>query len=195
MDVRQDTTASDRGLNELIELVVSTNSQQQVTRVDTLHVHILSGVTSKLEQLGSQVLKDGGAVHGCSGSNATSSVRALLQETVDTSDGELIIANKPSVNVQRRKMNRQPRHRENAERTQRECANEAEARNSTTSQFQYTIRVKKAQKQSVTCQGNHRHHPMRGKRARIRPGGRVEEVFELPKTCSCSKGRKVSERT
>lgn len=89
VDVGQDTSTSDGGLDELIELIVGTDGEKQVTRVDTLNVHILGGVTSKLEQLGSQVLKDGSGVDGSSSSDTASGVGTLLQETMDTSDGEL----------------------------------------------------------------------------------------------------------
>lgn len=89
MDVGQDTSTGDGSLDELIKLVIGTDGEEQVARVDTLNVHILGGVSGKLEQLGSQVLEDGSRVNGSGGSNAASSVRALLQETVDTSDGEL----------------------------------------------------------------------------------------------------------
>ena len=89
MNVGQYTSSSNGGLDELIELVVGTNGKQQVAGVDTLHVHILRGVTGKLQQFGSQVLEDGSAVDGGGGSNTTSGVRAFLQETVDTTDREL----------------------------------------------------------------------------------------------------------
>jgi hypothetical protein len=89
VDVGQDTSTSDGGLNELIQFVVGADGEQQVTGVDTLHTHILSGVTSQLQQLGSQILQNSSAVHSSSGSDTTAGVGALLQETMDTSDGEL----------------------------------------------------------------------------------------------------------
>ena len=49
---------------------------------------ITSGVTSQLENLSSQVLEDGSEVDGGT-STDTLSVVALLQETMDTADGEL----------------------------------------------------------------------------------------------------------
>lgn len=89
VDVGQDTSAGDGGLDELIEFVISTNSQKQVTRIDTLDVHVLGGVSSELQQFGGQVLQDGSAVDGGGSSNTTSSMGSLLQETVDTTDREL----------------------------------------------------------------------------------------------------------
>lgn len=46
-------------------------------------------LTSKLQNLGGQVLKNGGAVHGSGGTDSAIVGGPLLQETVDTTDGEL----------------------------------------------------------------------------------------------------------
>lgn len=89
VDVGQDTSTSDGGLDELIEFIVGTDGEKQVARVDTLDVHVLGSIAGQLEQLGSQVLQDGSAVDGSGGSDTASSVGALLQETVDTTDREL----------------------------------------------------------------------------------------------------------
>lgn len=94
MDVGQDTSSGDGSLDELIKLVIGTDGKKQMAGVDTLNVHILGGVSGKLEQLGGQVLEDGSRVNGGGGSDTASSVGALLQETMDTSDGELFIVKK-----------------------------------------------------------------------------------------------------
>lgn len=59
-----------------------------MTRDDTRLLVVASGVASKLEDLSSQVLEDGGEVDGGTGTDALSVV-APLEVTVDTADGEL----------------------------------------------------------------------------------------------------------
>ena len=51
VDVRDHTTTSDGGLDEGVQLLISTNGELKVTRCDTLHFEILGGVTSQLEHL------------------------------------------------------------------------------------------------------------------------------------------------
>lgn len=46
-------------------------------------------LTCKLQNLGGQVLENGGAVHGSGGTDSAIVGGPLLQETVDTTDGEL----------------------------------------------------------------------------------------------------------
>jgi hypothetical protein len=64
-----------------------TDGELQVTRDDTGLLVVAGGVTSQLEDLGSQVLEDGGEVDGGTGTD-TLSIVALPQQTVDTTDGE-----------------------------------------------------------------------------------------------------------
>jgi len=49
VDVRDDTTTSDGGLDECVELLVTTNGEQQVPGSDTLHLQVLASVTGELE--------------------------------------------------------------------------------------------------------------------------------------------------
>lgn len=88
VDVGQDTTLSDGDVTEqLVQLLVVADSELQVTGDDTGLLVVASGVTSQLEDFGSQVLEDGSEVDGSTGTN-TLSVVAFPQKTVDTSDGE-----------------------------------------------------------------------------------------------------------
>lgn len=89
VNVRDHTTTGNGGVDEGVELLVSADSELEMARRDTLDLEILGGVTSKLENLGGEVLKDGSTVDGSSGSNTTVGLDALLQESVDTTDGEL----------------------------------------------------------------------------------------------------------
>ena len=62
MDVRDNTTTSNGGLNESVELLVSADSKLHVTGSDSLGLEILAGVACEFEDLSSQVLKDGSSV-------------------------------------------------------------------------------------------------------------------------------------
>ena len=55
----------------------------QVPGSDPLDLEILGGISSQLEDLGSEILEDGGAVDGSGGSNTTCGETAALQVTVD----------------------------------------------------------------------------------------------------------------
>lgn len=52
VDVRDDTTAGDRRLDQTVQLLVSADGELQVTRRDTLHLQILGRVAGQLENLG-----------------------------------------------------------------------------------------------------------------------------------------------
>ena len=55
----------------------------QVSGSDSLDLEILGGISCQLEDLGCEVLQDGGAVDGGRGSNTTCGETATLQVTVD----------------------------------------------------------------------------------------------------------------
>jgi hypothetical protein len=56
VDVRDDTAAGDRGLDERVQLLVTANGELQVAGGDALHLQILRGVAGQLEHLGGEVL-------------------------------------------------------------------------------------------------------------------------------------------
>lgn len=89
VDVGNDTTASNGGLDEGIKLLITTNGEQQVPGCDTLHLQVLAGVTGELEHFGAKVLHDGRGVDGSSGTDTLLGVDTVLEETVDTTDREL----------------------------------------------------------------------------------------------------------
>lgn len=89
MDVGKNTTTSDSRADQRVELLVTTNSKLQVTRRDTLDTQVLGGVTGEFENLGGEVLEDGGGVDGSLGSDTHVVLGAGLEVTVDTTDGEL----------------------------------------------------------------------------------------------------------
>jgi len=46
VDVRQDTTESDRGADEGVELLVTTDGELEMSRRDTLDLQVLGGILS-----------------------------------------------------------------------------------------------------------------------------------------------------
>ena len=69
VDVGDDSTASDGGLDQSVQLLVSPDGELEMSGGDSLHLQVLTGVTGQLEDLSSEVLQDGGAVDGSGGSN------------------------------------------------------------------------------------------------------------------------------
>ena len=84
-----DSTTSDGGLDEGVELLVTTDGELQVTRCDALDLEVLGGVARKLEHLGGEVLQDGSRVDGGGGADAALGGDGVLQEAVDAADREL----------------------------------------------------------------------------------------------------------
>jgi hypothetical protein len=89
VDVGDNTTTGNGGLDEGVELLISTDGKQQVTRGDTLHLEVLARVTGKLKHLSSEVLHDSGRVDSGRGSNALVRMHTGLEESVDTTHREL----------------------------------------------------------------------------------------------------------
>lgn len=58
MDVGYNTTTSDGRLNERVELFIATNSKLQVARGDAFDLEVFAGISSKFENLCSEVLKN-----------------------------------------------------------------------------------------------------------------------------------------
>ena len=89
VDVGEDTTSGDRGVGEQsVQLIVVADGQLDVSWDNAGLLVVLSGVASELEDLSSEVLKDGSEVHGGTCTNALS-IAAVLEETGDSADWEL----------------------------------------------------------------------------------------------------------
>lgn len=58
MDVGDNTTTSDGRLNERVEFFITTNSKLQVARGDAFDLEVFAGISSKFENLSSEVLKN-----------------------------------------------------------------------------------------------------------------------------------------
>ena len=89
MNVGQDTSRSNRDSSqELVELLVVLHGKSNVTRCDTGLLVVTGGVASELENLGTEILENGGEVHRGTGTHA-GGVLALTKVTPDTTDGKL----------------------------------------------------------------------------------------------------------
>jgi len=58
VDVWDDTTTGDGGLNEGIKLLVTADSKLQVAGSDALNFEVLAGIACKLKHLSGEVLKN-----------------------------------------------------------------------------------------------------------------------------------------
>ena len=88
MDVGQNTTLGNGDVSEqLVQLLVVADGELEVTGDDTGLLVVTSGVAGQLEDLGSQVLQNGGEVDRGT-STDTLGVVALAEKTVDTTNWE-----------------------------------------------------------------------------------------------------------
>lgn len=89
LDVRQNTTLGDRNAGQkLVQLLVVTDGQLEVTRNDSRLLVVTSGVTGQLEHFSGQVFHDGRQVDRGAGTDSFGVV-TLAQQTVNSADGEL----------------------------------------------------------------------------------------------------------
>lgn len=89
VNVRNDTTTGNGGLDERVQFFVSSNSQLQVTWSNTLYLQILRRVAGQFKHFGGQIFKNGCSVYGSRCSNTTMTCSARLQVTMNTTDREL----------------------------------------------------------------------------------------------------------
>ena len=89
VDVGNNTTAGDGGLDQGVKLLISADGELQVTGSHSLHLEVLAGVASELEHLSGEVLKDSCCVDSRRGANAAARVDTTLQESVDAAHREL----------------------------------------------------------------------------------------------------------
>jgi len=89
VDVRDDPASSNRCLDQRVQLLVSTDRQLEMSRGDPLHLQILGCVAGQLEHLGGEILEDGRAVDGRSGSNSAWGGCPRLEVPVDPADWKL----------------------------------------------------------------------------------------------------------
>ena len=89
MDVGEDTSRRDGDAAEqLVQLLVVLDGKGDVTGHDASLLVVAGGVAGKLQDLGAEVLEDGGEVDGSAGAHA-GGVLSLAEVTADTANGEL----------------------------------------------------------------------------------------------------------
>ena len=99
VNVRNDTSASDCGLDECIQFFVTTNGKLQVARSNTLNFQIFGCISCQLKNFGSQVFKNSGSVHSSGGTNTLSLRNPSLEVSVDTADRKLHITNLQAISL------------------------------------------------------------------------------------------------
>ncbi len=72
---------------KLVQLLIVTDGELEMTGNDTRLLVVTGSVTSELENLSSEVLEDGSEVDGSTGTN-TLRVVALAEKTMNTADRE-----------------------------------------------------------------------------------------------------------
>jgi hypothetical protein len=89
VNVGKDTSSGNRDIaQEFVEFFIILDGKSNVTRHDTALFVVTSSVSSKLEDLGTEILENGSEVDG-STSTHTRAVLSLTKVTSDTTNGEL----------------------------------------------------------------------------------------------------------
>ena len=89
INVGEDTAGSNGSVgHELVEFLVVSDGELDVSGHDSGLLVVLSGVASKFEHLSSEIFEDGSEINGSSSSDSLG-VSSLLEESGDSSDGEL----------------------------------------------------------------------------------------------------------
>lgn len=87
--MRQDTTTSDSGADQAVELFVTTDGELQVSRGDALDAQILGRVTCELKDFGGEVLQNCRRVDGSFGADTNVVLRTAFQVSVNSTNREL----------------------------------------------------------------------------------------------------------
>ena len=89
MDVGEHSTLRDGDTaQELVEFLVVPDGELDVARDDAGALVVLGGVSGQLQELGGEVLEDGGEVHGSTGTYALGEA-SLAKVSCHSADGEL----------------------------------------------------------------------------------------------------------
>ena len=89
VDVGEDTAGGNGGVgHQLVELLIVSDGELNVSGHNSGLLVVLSSVSSELEDLSSEVLKDGSEVDWGTSTNSLG-VSALLEESGDSANGEL----------------------------------------------------------------------------------------------------------
>ena len=89
MDVGENTSGRDRDVSEkFVELLVVSDGELNVTRDDSGTLVVSGGISCQLQDLSSEVLKNGSKVDWSSSSDSVG-ILSLFQESGDSSNWEL----------------------------------------------------------------------------------------------------------
>lgn len=89
VDVRDDTSTGNGGLDQSIQFFITSDGKLQMARCDTLDFEILAGISSQLQNFGGEVFQNSRGVYSSGSSHSMTLVHRILQETMDTTDGKL----------------------------------------------------------------------------------------------------------
>merc|ERR1712053_55638 len=70
VDMGDHTASSNGGLDEGVQLLVTTDGELQMAGGDTLHLEILTGISCQLQHLSCEILENSGTVHSGSSTDA-----------------------------------------------------------------------------------------------------------------------------
>ena len=87
--MRDDSSSSNGGHDQSVELLISSDSELEMSGSNSLNLKVLRSVTGELKNLSGEVLKDGSTVDSGSGSDSAVGTDSSLQKSVDSSNGEL----------------------------------------------------------------------------------------------------------
>lgn len=83
------TSSSNGGLDEGVQLFVSSNGKLKMSWGDSLHLEIFGSISRQLKNFSSQVLQDSSRVDSGSSTNTSMAGGPVLEMSVDTSYWEL----------------------------------------------------------------------------------------------------------
>lgn len=89
MDVGDNTSTSNGGLDERVKFLVTADRQLQVAGGDALNLQVLACISSQLKHLSGEVLEDCCGVDRRSRADTAVGAHSALQESVNSSDREL----------------------------------------------------------------------------------------------------------
>jgi hypothetical protein len=89
VDVGNDTSAGNGGLDQQVQFLVSSDRQLQVPGSDPAHLEVLRSISRQLQHLSRQVLQNGSRVDRRSRTHPVARRHPALEEAVDPAHGEL----------------------------------------------------------------------------------------------------------
>ena len=85
-----DSSSSDGGFDKTIELLITSDSELEMSWSDPLYLKILGSIASEFKDLSSKVLEDCRAINCSSSADTVFGVDVILQESMYPANRELI---------------------------------------------------------------------------------------------------------